>query len=84
MDKGKFLFLINLLDKFVFFNEFLSFSKKEDKMKYEIKTKYNTEVKLDHDSVVAKIKTDAAFRMLQNFKVTRDYINKNNRLGRGV
>ena len=68
----------------MFFNEFLSFSKKEDKMKYEIKTKYNTEVKLDRDSVVAKIKTDAAFEMLQNFKVIRDYINKNNRLGRGV
>ena len=68
----------------MFFNEFLSFSKKEDKMKYEIKTKYNTEVKLDHDSVVAKIKTDAAFKMLKNVKVTRDYINKNNRLGRGV
>ena len=28
-------------------------------MKYEIKTKYNTEVKLDHDSVVAKIKTES-------------------------
>ncbi len=68
----------------MFFNEFLSFSKKEDKMKYEIKTKYNTEVKLDHDSVVAKIKTDAAFEMLQNVKKIRDYINKNNRLGRGV
>ena len=53
-------------------------------MKYEIKTKYNTEVKLDQDSVVAKIKTDAAFEMLQNVKVIRDYINKNNRLGRGV
>ena len=68
----------------MFFNEFLSFSKKEDKMKYEIKTKYNTEVKLDYDSVVAKIKTDAAFEMLQNVKVIRDYINKKNRLGRGV
>lgn len=68
----------------MFFNEFLSFSKKEDKMKYEIKTKFDTEVKLDDDSVVAKIKTDAAFEMLQNFKIIRDYINKNNRLGRGV
>ena len=53
-------------------------------MKYEIKTKYNTEVKLDHDSVVAKIKTDAAFEMLQNFKANKYFNNKNNRLGRGV
>ena len=68
----------------MFFNEFLSFSKKEDKMKYEIKTKYNIEVTLENDSVLAKIKTDAAFEMLQNFKIIRDYINKNNRLGRGV
>ena len=68
----------------MFFNEFLSFSKKEDKMKYEIKTKYDAKVKLYHESVAAKIKTDAAFKMLQNFKATRDYINKNNRLGRGV
>ena len=68
----------------MFFNEFLSFSKKEDKMKYEIKTKYNIEVKLENDSVLAKIKTDAAFEMLQNVKVIRDYIKKNNRLGRGV
>ena len=68
----------------MFFNEFLSFSKKEDKMKYEIKTKYNIEVKLENDSVLAKIKTDAAFEMLQNVKKIRDYISKNNRLGRGV
>ena len=68
----------------MFFNEFLSFSKKEDKMKYEINTKNNTEVKLDHESVVAKIKTDAAFEMLQNFKKNKYFNNKNNRLGRGV
>ena len=68
----------------MFFNEFLSFSKKEDKMKYEIKTKYNTEVKLENDSVLAKIKTDAAFEMLQNFKAIKYFNNKNNRLGRGV
>ena len=53
-------------------------------MKYEIKTKYNTEVKLDYDSVVAKIKTDAAFEMLQNFKRIKYLTHKNNRLGRGV
>ncbi len=53
-------------------------------MKYEIKTKYDTEVKLDDEFVVAKIKEDAAFEMLQNFKKNKYFNNKNNRLGRGV
>ena len=53
-------------------------------MKYEIKIKQDTGVKLEHDYVVAKIKVDAAFEMLQNFRVIRDFSDKNNRLGKGV
>ena len=53
-------------------------------MKSKLKTKNNSVVKLGHDYIVAKIKEDAAFEMLQNFKAIKNFKNKNNRLGRGV
>ena len=53
-------------------------------MKSKLKTKHNSEVKFGHDYIMAKIKEDAAFEMLQNFKTIRYLRNRNNRLGRGV